>query len=76
MTVTEALPSWRLGRNPDSRIILAAYNDVLAERFLRRNREKLQRFGDTLFGVSPGALNRASAVELHGHPHASSQDEA
>ena len=67
MTVTEALPSWRLGADPDARIILAAYNDELAERFLRRNREKLQRFGDTLFGVSVGGLNRASALELHGH---------
>ena len=67
MTVTEALPSWRLGTDPDARIILAAYNDELAERFLRRNREKLQRFGDTLFGVSVGGLNRASAIELAGH---------
>lgn len=67
MTVTEALPSWLLGKNPDTRIILAAYNDELAERFLRRNREKLLRFGDPLFGVSPGGLNRASALELQGH---------
>ena len=67
MTVTEALPSWQLGTHPDARIILAAYNDELAERFLRRNREKLQRFGDTLFGVSVGGLNRASAIELAGH---------
>ena len=67
MTVTEALPSWRLGLRPDERIILAAYNDELAERFLRRNREKLQRYGETLFGVSIGGLSRASALELYGH---------
>ena len=66
MTVTEALPSWRLGCRPDERIILAAYNDELAERFLRRNREKLQRYGETLFGVSIGGVSRASALELYG----------
>ena len=66
MTVTEALPSWQLGRHPESRIILAAYNDELAERFLRRNREKLLRCGETLFGVTPGGVNRASAFELAG----------
>lgn len=64
MTVTETLPSWWLGRHPDCRVILAAYNDELAERFLRRNREKLLRCGETLFGVSIGAVNRASALEL------------
>ena len=67
MTVTEALPSWRLGLRPDEHIILAAYNAELAERFLRRNREKLQRYGETLFGVSIGGLSRASALELYGH---------
>ena len=66
MTVTETLPSWWLGRHPDCRVILAAYNDELAERFLRRNREKLLRCGETLFGVSIGAVNRASALELAG----------
>ena len=66
MTVTESLPSWWLGAHPDCRVILAAYNDELAERFLRRNKEKLSRFGPTVFGVSPGGVNRASALELLG----------
>ena len=64
MAVTESLPSWWLGRHPEHRVLLAAYNDELAERFLRRNREKLRQFGPTLFGVSIGSVNRASALEL------------
>lgn len=67
MTVTESLPSWWLGRHPDRRIILAAYNDELAERFLRRNREKVERFGPRLFGISVGKINRANALELADH---------
>ena len=67
MTVTESLPSWWLGRHPEQRVILAAYNDELAERFLRRNREKVERFGKNLFGVSIGRVNRANALELSGH---------
>ena len=67
MTVTESLPAWWLGGNPEKRVILAGYNDELAERFLRRNREKLQRSGQTLFGVDIGSVNRASALELAGH---------
>lgn len=66
MAVTESLPSWWLGKHPDHRVILAAYNDELAERFLRRNREKLLRCGETLFGVGVGGVNRASALELAG----------
>ena len=67
MTVTETLPSWWLGRHPEQRVILAGYNDELSERFLRRNREKLQRCGEQLFGVTIGSVNRASALELQGH---------
>ena len=66
MAVTEALPSWWLGRRPDHRVILAGYNDELADRFLRRNREKLLCFGQTLFGVEPG-VSRAGTLELAGH---------
>ena len=41
-TVTESLPSWYLGRWPEKRVILGSYNDVTAERFARRNKEKLK----------------------------------
>ena len=66
-TVTETLPSWYLGRNPDKRVIVAGYSDEFAERFCRRNREKLQQFGPTVFGVGLGKVNRATEFELQGH---------
>ncbi len=65
MNVTEALPSWCLGRHPDWRVILASYNDDSAERFLRRNKEKISTFGEILFGVRIGAVNRATEFELN-----------
>ena len=64
MTVTEALPSWCMGRHPDWRIILASYNDDSAERFARRNKEKVAAFGSTLFGIGIGGVNRATEFEL------------
>ena len=67
VTVTETLPSWYLGRNPDKRVIVAGYSEDFAERFCRRNREKLQRFGPDLFGVSLGKVQRATEFELAGH---------
>ncbi len=64
LAITEALPSWCLGRHPDWRVILASYSDETAERFARRNREKLARFGRTLFGVELGDVRRTSEFEL------------
>lgn len=63
-TVTETLPSWYLGKHPRGRVILASYNDVTAQRFCRRNREKLVRFAERVFGVRPGKINRATEFEL------------
>ena len=45
MTVTESVPSWYLGKHPEARIIMASYNEGFAERFLRRNKEKIRMFG-------------------------------
>lgn len=64
MTTTEAFPSWVLGKHPDWRIILASYNDESAEKFCRRNKEKTIAFGETLFGVRIGQINRATEYEL------------
>lgn len=64
MTITEALPSWALGRHPTWRVIEASYNEETAERFCRRNKEKLSKIGKSLFGVSIGAINRATEFEL------------
>lgn len=49
-TVTECLPSWYLGRNPDKTVIEVSYGDDLAERFGKSNLEKVKEFGE-LFGI-------------------------
>ena len=67
MTVTESLPSWYMMRYPEGRLILSSYNEESAERFSRRNREKLQQWGGILSGVELGRLNRATEFELDGH---------
>ena len=56
MTITETLPSWYLGRNPDKRVIEISYSEDFAQLFGRRNRDKIQRAGD-IFGV---ALSRST----------------
>lgn len=67
MTLTEALPSWLNGLRPDWRIIQASYNEETAERFCRRNKEKLRSWGKILFGVCIGGVNRVSEYELADH---------
>lgn len=61
--VTEALPSWYLGKNPRGRVIIASYNEVTAERFLRRNCEKLKKYGGPLFGLEEPSLSRSGELE-------------
>ena len=63
-TVTESLPAWFLGRYPERRVILASYDSDFAERFCRRNREKIREYGPRLFGVGTGSVDRAQELEL------------
>jgi len=51
MTVTETLPSWFIGRNPDLRCIVTAYNADVAEKFGNKNRQLMKNFGDEIFGL-------------------------
>lgn len=67
MTITETLPAFYHGRHPDNRIIMASYNDETAERFTRRNKEKIKLFGAPLFGVRIGNVDRATEYEIEGH---------
>lgn len=52
ITITETFPSYYIGRNPDKRVITAAYSEGLARKFGRLNRNKLMEFGGNIFGVS------------------------
>ena len=51
MTVTETLPSWFIGRNPDLRAIVTAYNADIAEKFGNKNRQLMKDFGKEIFGL-------------------------
>jgi predicted phage terminase large subunit-like protein len=66
MSITEALPSWYLGKYPDKRVIMASYDTSFAEAFCRRNRDKIAEYGANLFGVSIGSINRAGEFNLAG----------
>lgn len=68
MTVTESLISWYIGKNPWKRCILVAYNDGFAEKFGRRNQEKIEEFGGPLFKISKGQKWTKSEYELAGVP--------
>ena len=67
LTITETLPSWYMGRWPDKRVIIASYNEDFAEKFCRRNKEKIKSKGDALFNIHIGAVDRAVEFELAGH---------
>lgn len=51
MSITETLPSWYLGKHPHARVIEISYNEDFARKFGRRNKEKVNEFGDDLFGI-------------------------
>ena len=67
VTCTESFPAFYLMRNPDNKVIVVSYGDDLAERFGKRNLEKIENFGK-LFGVK---LNKKKAtsreLEIAGH---------
>jgi len=59
MTVTESFPSFYLGKNPNKRVIAAAYSDGLAKKFGRLNRNKFNEFAYELFGEQMSESNAA-----------------
>lgn len=61
-TVTETLPSWFLGKNPDANVIIAAYEGTFAESFSRRNRDKFNDYATDVFGVE--ANDKVQGVAL------------
>lgn len=48
-TVTETLPSWYLGKNPTSAVIICGYESSFAEMFSRRNRDKFNTCATQIF---------------------------
>jgi predicted phage terminase large subunit-like protein len=67
MCVTETLPSYYLGHNPYDHVIEISYGDDLAQRFGRRNKEKIEEVGGGLFGIKISeAKNSVVDFELEG----------
>lgn len=50
-TVTETLPSWFIGKNPDRRVIEVSYGASFAQKFGNSNRRKVSEFGSEIFGL-------------------------
>jgi predicted phage terminase large subunit-like protein len=50
-SITETLPSWYLGKWPERRVIEVSYNETFAQRFGRRNRDKIKEYGKQLFNI-------------------------
>lgn len=68
LTITETFPSWYLGRHQKDRVIEISYSDDFAERFGRRNKQKIEDFGDKIFGIGlADSPNTAKNFELSNH---------
>jgi predicted phage terminase large subunit-like protein len=59
MSITETLPSWVLGKYKTWRVIEVSYNEDFARKFGRRNKEKINEFGEKLFDVRVSKVTSA-----------------
>lgn len=48
-TITETLPAYYLGKNPERDIIIASYNEDTATMFGRRNKDKIELYNSEVF---------------------------
>jgi len=53
-TITETFPSWYLGKNPDRQVIVIGYSTDFAEKFGRKNKDKIEEYGADIFDVHLG----------------------
>ena len=67
-SITETLPSWFIGNNPDLSVIITAYNADIAEKFGDRNRQKVKEFGKEIFGVQVSdSQDNKTLFQIKGH---------
>lgn len=67
-TITETLPSWYFGHFPRHKVIEISYSEDFAERFGRRNKQKIVEYGGKLFGIELADTPCASTeFELSNH---------
>ena len=65
LTITETLPSFYLGRNPTHRVIEISYSEDFAKLFGRRNKQKIEEFGEDIFNIGLAKTpNSATEFEL------------
>lgn len=65
LTVTETLPSWLMCKSPNSKGMVISYTDDTALRFTKANKNKIEEYGQKLFGaVFDKDLNRADEYKL------------
>ncbi|RFU70331.1 terminase [Peribacillus saganii] len=68
MTITETLPSFYLGHFKHHRVILGGYGTEFATKFGKKNKEKVERFGDKLFGIGiKKGTSSATDWDIEGH---------
>ena len=68
VTLTETLPSWFIGNNPDLSVIITAYNADIAEKFGDRNRQKVKEFGNKIFGIQVSdSQDNKTLFQIKGH---------
>ena len=60
MTGSESFPSYFVGHDPNRRVISASYGVDLAKRFGRFNKQKIEEFGQDLFGIKLSADNAST----------------
>lgn len=68
MTISESFPSYFIGKNPERRVIEASYGDDLAIKFGRMNKQKIDVYGEQLFGITinkKNASNKNFGIEGH-----------
>jgi predicted phage terminase large subunit-like protein len=61
MTITETLPSFYLGHFPNDRVIEGSYNTTFAQKFGKKNLQKVNNYGDELFGIKVSATTKSSS---------------
>lgn len=61
MCITETFPSYYLGRFPDRRVMEVSYNDTFAQKFGRKNREKIEEYGSRLWNIGLSPINHSAS---------------
>jgi hypothetical protein len=62
LTISEALPSWFVGKHPGKATMIISYGEDLAKQFGRANKRKVEEFGEAVFGITM-SKESASVVE-------------